>query len=261
MDLLAASLANLADAIRVMAPWQGAHAHEEHAGALFMRGATRFPTPYINTVLPLHGAVDADALSAHARAHFPDRRCIAWTRGPTDEAITERLTGEGWQPLDALPIMVVDRDLAPHTTHLTLRSVRSRADVDHLVQVEQAAYEEMGLPPPITAKLFAHRPFGPDAPDDGADLIVAYDGSTPLAAAIAITRDDVGGLYWVGTRPDARGRGAATAVTTWATRRAFERGARCVTLQASRAGQPIYERLGYRTLTHFGRMLSPPREP
>jgi GNAT superfamily N-acetyltransferase len=256
MDALAASHANLVDAIRVLARWQGPHTCEERAGALLVRGATRFPTPYLNVLLPV-GAVDVEALVTEASAFFPDRRCMAWTRGPADAPLAERLAIEGWLALGDMPIMAIERDIAPLRSSLELREVRSAADLSHFIEVLQDAYHELHLPPPVTAKLFCNLADGREAAEDGADLVVAYDGTAPVAAAMALTRDEVGGLYWVGTRPEARGRGGATAVTVWATRRAFARGARCVTLQASQAGEPVYLRLGYREVARYGRYLSP----
>jgi len=67
----------------------------------------------------------------------------------------------------------------------------------------------------------------------------------------------VGGVYWVGTVPAARRRGAADAVTRHVTRAAFEQGARMVTLQASAAGEPVYRRMGYREVGRYARFLSP----
>jgi hypothetical protein len=224
MDALAASHANLVDAIRVLARWQGPHTCEERAGALLIRGATRFPTPYLNVLLPV-GAVDVEALVTEASTFFPDRRCMAWTRGPVDDPLAERLASEGWLALGDMPIMAIEGDIAPLRSSLELREVASAVDLGHFIEVLQDAYQELHLPPPVTAKLFCNLANGREAAEDGADLVVAYDGTVPVAAAMALTRERVGGLYWVGTRAEARGRGAATAVTIWATRRAHASGA------------------------------------
>lgn len=71
-----------------------------------------------------------------------------------------------------------------------------------------------------------------------------------LLASVAATLD-VGedcGVFAVATVPEARGRGLARGVIHRALLEARERGCRTSTLQASRDGFPVYERLGYRDL-------------
>ena len=64
-------------------------------------------------------------------------------------------------------------------------------------------------------------------------------------------------MYWVASLPSERRKGAADAVTRFVTNAAFDRGASVVTLQASRAGEPIYRRMGYREVVRYERLLSP----
>jgi len=56
------------------------------------------------------------------------------------------------------------------------------------------------------------------------------------------------GVTLVGTAPAARGRGLARAVMLFALDAARRAGCRTTTLQATDAGRPIYQRLGYREL-------------
>jgi GNAT superfamily N-acetyltransferase len=56
------------------------------------------------------------------------------------------------------------------------------------------------------------------------------------------------GIYWVGTMPDARGRGVATGLMRQALLEARERGCETTSLQATAMGRPVYRRLGYREL-------------
>jgi GNAT superfamily N-acetyltransferase len=83
----------------------------------------------------------------------------------------------------------------------------------------------------------------------------------PAACALSITNalTGVGGVYWVGATPSARRRGAGDAVARFVTNAAFDQGACLVTLQASNAGRPIYERMGYREIGYYARFLSPKR--
>jgi GNAT superfamily N-acetyltransferase len=62
---------------------------------------------------------------------------------------------------------------------------------------------------------------------------------------------DVGGdcgVYWVATLPKARGWGLTTRLMHLALAEGRERGCDVSTLQATRLGAPIYERLGYRDI-------------
>nr|WP_163017142.1 GNAT family N-acetyltransferase [Streptomyces chartreusis] len=59
------------------------------------------------------------------------------------------------------------------------------------------------------------------------------------------------GVYFVATVPAARNRGLATRLLTVALRDARSRGCIVSTLQATRAGEPVYAALGYRTEFNF----------
>jgi ribosomal protein S18 acetylase RimI-like enzyme len=125
------------------------------------------------------------------------------------------------------------------------------------VHVSQLSFAEAGLPATVASSLFAD----PEAALRSADIFVARTDERVIAAALSITGTEsrVGGIYWVGTVPDARQHGAGAAVTRAATNAAFARGAAVVTLQASSAGEPVYRRMGYREVTRYFRFLSPAR--
>jgi GNAT superfamily N-acetyltransferase len=85
-------------------------------------------------------------------------------------------------------------------------------------------------------------------PEDAAYPYVAMLDGKPAAGMM--TLDHVGDCFiaFVATDPDARGRGLATALMTRALLDARERGCTTTSLQATKLGQPVYERLGYRDL-------------
>jgi len=56
------------------------------------------------------------------------------------------------------------------------------------------------------------------------------------------------GVWWVATLPDARGHGLAGRLMHVALSEARDRGCDISTLQATRLGAPVYERLGYRNI-------------
>ena len=69
-------------------------------------------------------------------------------------------------------------------------------------------------------------------------------------AACVVTNDHEGdcSVWWVAVAPEARGRGLAAGLMRRALHAGRERGCEISTLQATKLGQPVYERLGYRRL-------------
>jgi GNAT superfamily N-acetyltransferase len=78
--------------------------------------------------------------------------------------------------------------------------------------------------------------------------VAAVDGE-PAACVAAEDHDPADcGIYWVATLAKARGRGLGTALMRRALADAHQRGRRTSTLQATQLGQPVYERVGYRSI-------------
>lgn len=251
----------LADAMEAMVRWQPspASAIRRDVG-LMVRSAVRFPTPYNNAILPLGADPEPEAVIELARQELADRRHFVWRRPHADPRLAAALDRSGYVAVGEMPVMVIAEPVTPPEIAPGVQIVEAtaRPSIAAAVGVCAAAYEEAGLPPGVTARLFA----SPDAvPSDDTAVIVARLEGRPAACAIAIWNRATGngGLYWVGTRPDARKRGLGDAVARVATNVALDRGARFVSLQASSAGAPIYERMGYRTITTLDRHLSPRR--
>jgi len=81
----------------------------------------------------------------------------------------------------------------------------------------------------------------------GATWAVAWDGDEPVGAGCGFLDGPTGGIYYVSTPSRSARRGVAGTVTGWLTNLMLELGARSVVLQASAAGSPVYERLGFHT--------------
>jgi hypothetical protein len=259
MDPVSASDLALADGIELMAGWQTRHRTERTLELLATAGATRFPAPYANALLPLE-ARSAEELFERAARFFDDRRYVLWTQVERDRAVIEAAKEKQYLPLGDTPGMLIETRVPPAEppAGLSIEEVSTREQLAELVHVCQEAYAEAGLPAEIGAKLFANA----DAVIDGrATLALARFEGRAIASALSLVTPNsaLGGVYWVATLPAARKKGAADAVTRYVTNAAFDRGARVVTLQASRAGEPIYRRMGYREVVRYERLLSPPR--
>jgi ribosomal protein S18 acetylase RimI-like enzyme len=76
--------------------------------------------------------------------------------------------------------------------------------------------------------------------------IYACDGGAVVLAVH--DHDGDAGVTYVAARPEARGRGLVAALTREALRDAAARGCTTTTLEATKLGRPVYDRLGYRSL-------------
>ncbi len=149
---------------------------------------------------------------------------------------------DGWPMRMAAPLDEVDLDGSPDE----LEVGASWRDVG---RINDAAY---GLPGELERLLAS----------DGADGTHAYvarvDG-TPAACAMVVETGADAYVSLVATVPACRGRGLARALMATGLRAARERGCVTTSLEASPMGEPIYARMGYRSLGRFG--LWERREP
>jgi ribosomal protein S18 acetylase RimI-like enzyme len=90
------------------------------------------------------------------------------------------------------------------------------------------------------------RMLGTGAANPAFTYVARLDGE---AVASVMTNDREGdcSVWWVATVPEARGRGLAAGLMRRALADGRERGCEITTLQATKLGQPVYERLGYRS--------------
>jgi ribosomal protein S18 acetylase RimI-like enzyme len=118
--------------------------------------------------------------------------------------------------------------------------------------VDWRAAEDLAPFAPIVGPAFGVAPGVAAAASAGLErvvrLYVARMDGEDVATAGTIDVDGDCGVYMVATRERARGRGLATALMRQALLDAGRRGLETTSLQATRMGRPIYERLGYRDL-------------
>jgi ribosomal protein S18 acetylase RimI-like enzyme len=156
------------------------------------------------------------------------------------------------------PAMIC-RDLtAPDVGAVEIGTVDTSAGVDDFVRVNTDAYS-YGMPPGEVAAYFSRPSRLLAAPHVA--TFVGYERGEPVSAAQMLLSDGIGGVYWVGTADAARRRGHGARLTAAATRAAFDRGARFVTLQASTEGMHVYEQLGYAEVYRYRRYVKIWRRP
>jgi ribosomal protein S18 acetylase RimI-like enzyme len=249
-DLIELSDLNFAEAMRDLARRAGGVVQDAEGLVLFAGG---HPLPVlVNGVMRTDSRLDAAAALAHARAFFAAhaRGFSVLIRAHADDDLAAAAAAAGLLPLGSMPAMILDRRLpdAVPPPGVDLRPVATADDVAAYGAVMSAAYATYGMPgdvmPGMLNCLATLR----------APHIVAFlarlDGQ-PVAGAMTVVTHGVAGVYWVGTRPEARGRGLAELCTRAAGNAGFDLGGRIASLQASPMGEPIYRRMGYAEVTRY----------
>jgi ribosomal protein S18 acetylase RimI-like enzyme len=88
---------------------------------------------------------------------------------------------------------------------------------------------------------------------------LGYVHGRPVATSALIASDGVADVYNVATLPAYRGRGIGEAMTWHAVRKGVEAGCVIGSLQASAMGQPVYARMGFRTIAPYESYILPPK--
>lgn len=94
----------------------------------------------------------------------------------------------------------------------------------------------------------------------GFSFHLAYYRGEPVATATLAASHGVAGIVYVGTVPEARGRGFGRSAVWAAIQAGRAQGARVAGLWATPLGRPMYERMGFRPVTQY-RIWSPMEYP
>ena len=242
---------HLHEATREMASWCGRPEIVESADLLLVAGAENVPIGYANAAFVRgEAAAEPGALVAQVRRFFAERRrgYTLWTRTHHDTALQTAARRAGLQRIVEMPGLVLDRRLpdAPLPVEAALHAVETVEQARSFASVAIRAYTALASDP-LEASLA--RPEGLLRPHVIA--VLATVRGEPAATALAVLSHGIAGVYWVGTTEPHRGRGLGEACTRAVGNAAFARGARAVVLQATRQGEPIYRRMGYREITRY----------
>lgn len=248
---------------RELSRWSGGGGtvHESDGVVLF---ATSSPFPVLlNGVWRVDGTVPAHEVIATADSYFDTlgRGYSLITRDTdVDAALHDAAMAAGLMPVFSSPEMIlrVPVDDIPLADDVELRWVIDRSTFDDFVAVCDTAYASQGLPVgTVKASVTDLAAFT----QPHVQSVVAYVDDKPVAVAQTLLSHSIAGVFWVGTLAEARRRGLGEAVTRAVTNRAFDLGARLVSLQASVIGGPLYLRLGYKTLYHYTTFVRFPQNP
>lgn len=249
---------NYLESIRVHAGFQNPCEVRDRDGILLVAGASNFPGSYWNAAARTNLSVEPGELAQAARAFFaPRKRMFTFSViEKQDRDLEEYLRANGYEERFEIPCMSVSEPLPKRELPDGIR-IERMTGAKHLkdfIEVSVLSYAMLGLPEVHTRAMFSK----PEALL-GKDIIgiIAYRGTEPLATSVAFMTKDCGGLYWIGTRPNAQRLGLGALMTVESTKLAFDAGAKVVTLQASKLGEPVYQRLGFKTYDKL-RRYGPP---
>jgi ribosomal protein S18 acetylase RimI-like enzyme len=250
--------ANLIEAIREHARWQEPCERVEDEGVMLVAGPNAFPIAFRNCVVRIDREVAAARVLERARSFFSSRGrgFTVLARGSRDKDLDEALRAAGFAPTGDSPCMLIESPVAeasvPAGVHI--ERFREEAHVEHALQINEEAYQAIKLPAHETRVFFGRRNALLSSQIAG---FVAYRDAVPVSTALTILSGEGAGVYWVGTASHARRSGLGEVCTRLATNAGFASGARVVTLQASAYGEPLYQRLGYRTYDRLLRFRYP----
>ena len=256
-ELLELSDHNLAESCREISRWNANTDMVERNGMLFVAGADTYAT--INFAMRVgRRQTSADTVMAGAREFFAMRKrpfkiIISSHR---DGDLLERCKRLELYHVSRSPGMVLDRpsELGALPEGVVLRHVTDEESAGDFARVAARSFVSLGQPEEVGLKVFG---------DPGALLVpylhpvVAYFDREPVSCALSLLSHGIAGIYYVGTVEAARGRGLAEHCTRAAGEAAFKRGARCVVLQASHMGEPVYRRMGFREFTNYPWFIHP----
>ncbi|MBI5506462.1 MAG: GNAT family N-acetyltransferase [Deltaproteobacteria bacterium] len=242
---------NFVEFNREGARWAAGGIVHEEDGLVFFVPGHRFPVGFTG-VMRSDPALPARAMIDRAGVFFGPRGhgytfCLMAHR---DADVAAALEEGGISVFGNSPGMALDAPLpeAALPADVTIQRVTDAAGAAAFAAVSGAAYATYGMPARIVLAHFAdHRFF---TQPHVAAFVARVDGEAAAAAMVMVTHG-VAGVYWVGTTPQARGRGLAEACTRVAGNAGFDMGAKVAALQASVMGEPIYRRMGYREITRY----------
>lgn len=249
-DLIELSDLNYAEAMRETTRRAGGVVHDE--GGVLLYAATHKLPVLSNGAVRVDRRVPPIEVLQRAAEFFArhQRGYSVLVAAHCDQDLREAAAGAGLHEMGSPPGMVLDHRLADAVPPDGVDLHRVATDADRIAfgQVMEAAYGTYGMPPGITPQTFAKL-----------DVLVAphivsflaeIDGR-PVTGAMVVVTHGVAGIYWVGTTPEARGRGLAELCTRAAGNAGFDLGARIAALQASVMGEPVYRRMGYFEVTRY----------
>jgi ribosomal protein S18 acetylase RimI-like enzyme len=174
---------------------------------------------------------------------------VMWIRDHADSALEKLLKSRGLSPVEdpGGPAMFTPHrlDMNQVPPGIEICRVSSAQDMLDYASITATAFQiSLALAKIAVAQVAV-------SSDSKVAAFVARERGKPLAGAMTFVEGRTAGIYYVGTIPEARGRGLGGLCTRAATNAGFDLGATVAVLQASQTGQSFYERIGYQAFTRY----------
>ena len=202
---------------------------------------------YVNAAFRTDASVAPADFVSGARAFFASlgHPFVAWAPLGDPALVAELVAAGGSVIDDDTPMMSIAARL-PESSGLHVRPASTAEDRQAFGRLCETGYDKPGL-----AWLLDHHGCY-DAP--GTTWAIAADDTGDRGVGCGFLDGTTGGIFYVATPEEYRGRGVAAAITTWLVNQLIDGGATNVVLQASDAGLPVYQRLGFRTVETYRRV-------
>jgi len=178
-----------------------------------------------------------------------NRDYIIWVRDHVDRHLEKILLSKGLEPkrIPGSSGMIIRHRINSISTPegFQLKEVANSKEVEDFSIVTQNAFDKPNI---VRKEMFSSDNI---LISSSTVAFIIYEKDKPMAAASIMLSGSMAGIYWVGTVEEGRGKGLGSYITQIVTNAAFDKGANTVILQASIAGERIYKKLGYETITHY----------
>jgi len=209
------------------------------------------PSSLTNTLFVTGAEVDLPPLLAEARRFYgPNTPWRVVGTSVNGAAVRAGARGLGARDGETVPGMLLDPlPVAPaFPRELTAREVSSSEDLREFRRAGGAGFR---IPAWALRVSIPQIPRGDPEKGGYSRFFVGSVAGRPVATSALFQSDDIAGVYFVATVPDARRKGYGAALTWMALEVGRRAGARVGYLQATEMGRPVYERMGFRRVVDY----------
>lgn len=148
------------------------------------------------------------------------------------------------------PEMIIDHPVTTPSLpdDVVIRSVKDQQTRINFLDVVGESFEDLGESRSTWLKCY---PTVDSLVNPHSEALVVYQGGEAVAGGMYYRTGEVVEILHIGTRPSFRGRGHGRAVSAALTNHAFEHGVQLASLQATSMGLPIYQQMGYETVSTY----------
>jgi GNAT superfamily N-acetyltransferase len=214
--------------------------------ALFRSGR---PGAFHNGVSRLTTA-DLDTAIGEANEYLQGLPWLWWCGDDSRTDLTAELAARGARPAFEMPVMAAHMAGIPAVAGAAELEIEEVSTEEALAEWTRVYLAAMSPDPEDLEAVLKTEQRRSDTPGTYRRFLGRVDGRGVATSAVMLT-NEVAGLYVVGVDPLFRKHGYGTAMSVTALAAARSTGATVATLQARSMAQPVYERLGFVTVSRY----------